>query len=72
MTYASITVTKDGEQKFHATSGRMGFAESAALDFLCWASPIIGAAYTVVDDAARRITAMGAEVTLVAADVAQP
>ena len=49
---------------FQAEAGRMGFAESADLDFLHFASVAIGAAYVVVNDAAKRLSGLGARVVI--------
>jgi hypothetical protein len=56
---ASITVTKGDQQVFKAEAGRLGCADSARYDFLCFASGVIGASYTVMEDAAKRISEFG-------------
>lgn len=52
-----ISVSRGGAQVFVAEAGRGGFADSACRDFACYASPIIGAAYThtCFVEAAKRI-----------------
>lgn len=64
---SSITVTKEGAQVFKADAGRMGQHDSACRDFICFASPIIGASYYYLSyvDAAKRITNFGFETTIV-------
>lgn len=57
----SITVFKAGQQVFHAEAGRLGVQNSACWDYLCFASGIIGASYTLMPAAARRIEALGFE-----------
>jgi len=57
----SIIVTKAGQQVFQAKAGRLGLANSASCDFLLFASAVIGASYTVIDDAAKRIATLGYE-----------
>ncbi|MDO9236186.1 MAG: hypothetical protein Q7U28_09175 [Aquabacterium sp.] len=57
----SITVTKAGHQVFHAEAGRLGRFDSACSDFLLFASDVIGASYTILDDAAKRIATLGYE-----------
>lgn len=52
----------------HVEAGRMGFAESADLDFLKFASGAIGAAYVIVNDAAKRLSEIGASVIIVDAN----
>lgn len=59
----SITVTKGGQQVFHADAGRIGRADSARADYLVFASGVIGASYTILIDAAKRIAADGYETT---------
>lgn len=54
----------NGRVAFHAEAGRDGFAESAELDFLHFASVAIGAVYVVVGDAANRLVRMGARVVI--------
>lgn len=46
---------------FRAEAGRLGYAMSASCDFLCFASGVVGASYTILEDAARRIEGMGYE-----------
>lgn len=53
---------------FQATAGRMGFEESADLDFLGFASGAIGASYVVIHDAALRLVGLGARVVIRGAD----
>lgn len=57
----SIRVQKNLQEVFQCDAGRLGFAQSARCDYLCFASGIIGASYTILEDAARRIAAMGYE-----------
>lgn len=59
----TITVAKAGQQVFGAESGRLGRADSACCEFLCFASGVIGASYTVLDDAAKRIQTLGYDTT---------
>ena len=63
----SITVTKNNTQVFHAESGRLGMEESACRDFICFASPIIGAPYYYLcyEEAAKRIANDGFETCIV-------
>ncbi len=68
---ASITVTKNGQLVFQAAAGRLGFAMSASCDFLCFASGVIGASYTILEDAARRIAGMGYETVFAVGAVEQ-
>lgn len=66
MTYPTrITVQKDGEQVFTAEAGRYGMAESACNEFVCFASPIIGAAYVCERAAANRIAEHGYETLII-------
>jgi hypothetical protein len=51
----AITVSKAGQQVFHALAGRLGRSDSACCDYLLFASDVIGASYTILVDAARRI-----------------
>lgn len=59
----SITVEKDGQQVFHAEAGRLGRDDSACCEFRCFASGVIGASYTVLEDAAKRLTTLGYQTT---------
>lgn len=59
----SITVEQGGVQVFHAQAGRLGCEDSACCDFLCFASGVIGASYTVLEDAANRLVALGYQTT---------
>lgn len=63
----SITVTNRAENVFQAESGRLGLADSACRDFICFASPIIGAAYHYLAfvEAAERIAPYGYATTIV-------
>ena len=55
--------TRDNDRlAFQAEAGRMGFVESADIDFLGFASGAIGASYVVVHDAALRLVDLGARV----------
>lgn len=65
----SITVRKGSQEVFAAEAGRLGQAESACRDFICFASPIIGAAYHHMGyvDAAKRISELGYETSIVEA-----
>lgn len=65
----AIAVTKDGQPVFQAKAGRLGFSMSASCDFLCFASGVIGASYTILGDAARRIAAMGYETVFVEGEI---
>lgn len=63
----SITVFDERDNDrlaFRAEAGRMGFAESAEVDFLQFASGVIGAAYVVVNDAVGRLVGLGARVVI--------
>lgn len=64
---ASITVRKNAQTVFEAHAGRYGRVDSASRDFVCFASPIIGAAYSYlcVEEAAQRIASDGFETTFV-------
>lgn len=55
----NITVLKDGKEVFAAQDGRLGVHDSARLDFLGFASGIIGASYTILEDASLRLGSMG-------------
>ncbi len=68
---SSITVTNNGQPVFQAEAGRLGFARSASCDFLCFASGVIGASYTILEDAARRIAGMGYETVFAVGAVEQ-
>lgn len=54
-----ITVPRDGIQVFSAIAGRLGSPASAELDFLIFASGVIGAAFTLLPDAVARLRALG-------------
>ncbi len=60
---SSITVEKAGQQVFQAEAGRLGREDSACCDFRCFASGVIGASYTVLEDAANRLTTLGYQTT---------
>lgn len=60
---ASITVERDDQQVFHAEAGRLGRIDSACCDFRCFASGVIGASYTVLEDAAKRLATLGYRTT---------
>ena len=62
-----ITVTKNGVQVFKAEAGRLGREDSACRDFICFASPIIGAAYYYLSyhEAARHICDFGYETNII-------
>jgi len=64
-----ITVVKDGQEVFTASAGRRGAIDSADRDFCCFASPIIGAAYVISEDAAKRIARWGYSTTIVRAGI---
>ena len=52
----SILVANDaGVELFFAEAGRLGRSDSAELDFLNFASGIIGAPYTFIADAVERL-----------------
>ena len=68
---ASIIVTRNGQPVFRAEAGRLGFAGSASCDFLCFSSGVIGASYTILEDAARRIAGMGYETVFAVGTVEQ-
>lgn len=55
----SITVTYGDQIVFHAEGGRLGVPNSVISDFLLFASDLIGASYTLVEDAAKRISSFG-------------
>lgn len=67
MTYPTkITVLQNGREVFSAEAGRLGYADSACRDFACFASPIIGAAYShlACNEAAARIAESGYTTTI--------
>lgn len=53
------TVSRDEIQVFSAIAGRLGSPASAELDFLIFASGVIGAAFTLLPDAVARVRALG-------------
>lgn len=71
---SEISVHKDGSQVFHSIAGTFGLECSAARDFTCFASPLIGAAYSYLDcqSAAKRIAEYGYVTTFVEGAVEPP
>ncbi len=62
-----IAVTKDNELVFKSEAGMYGTADSVCRDFACFASPLIGAAYSYLSyvEAAERIAANGYETMII-------
>lgn len=58
----NASVMKNGIEVFFAEAGRNGWCDSVEYDFLSFASAIIGAPYTFIDDAADRLTGIKLEV----------
>lgn len=58
----NASVLKNGVEVFFAKAGRNGWDNSVEYDFLSFASEIIGASYTFIDDAADRLMGFKLEV----------
>lgn len=61
-----ITVFKAGDQVFDSVAGLCGLPDSACRDFICFSSPIVGAAgyYLAYEEWAERIAPYGYETVI--------